>query len=102
MTSEGGLPPNFGGHFLGAEMEIQKSHRRRELYCPKLQLDTPYDQIGPLVLAVRWGATGFDPSSSYILVYSVNNFFGISLIDNELALLPNSENQEVILRNIPK
>ena len=71
MTLAGGRPPNFGGHFLGAEMEIKNSHRRRELYCPKLQLDTPYDQIGPSVLAVCWGATGFGPSSSYILVYSV-------------------------------
>ena len=71
MTSEGGRPPNFGGHFLEAEIKIQKSHRRRELYCPKVQYDTPYDKIGPSVLDLRWGATGFGPSSSYISVYSV-------------------------------
>ena len=42
-TFGGGRPPNFGGHFLGAEMEIQKSHRGGKLYCPKEQYDTPYN-----------------------------------------------------------
>ena len=43
LTLAGGGPPNFGGHFLGAKMKIQKSHRGRKLYCPKAQYDTPYD-----------------------------------------------------------
>ena len=41
------------------------------MYCPKVQYDTPYDQIGPTVLDLGAGATGFGPSTSYILVYSV-------------------------------
>ena len=72
VTSEGVRPPNFGVHFLGAVKEIYKMHRWRKLYCHKVQYDTPYDQIGPTVLDIGAGATGFGPSTSYILVYSVN------------------------------